>query len=233
MTPSLRKLNLTAHIIFSVGWIGAAVGFLALSIAGLTSRDAVVVRSVYLSTDLICLYSIVPLSLAALGTGLIQALGTQWGLFRYYWVLVKFLLTVLAVAVLLMHQFTAITRAARLVSGAAAGSLPRAELGGLGFVLLRASGLGILVLLVVTILSIYKPWGLTVYGWRKQQERRQQVTISPQTVEMKKISHLGSGTPNNDIPRQFKLWLVVGISALMLAGLVFMHLAGHSFHHGH
>lgn len=66
MTPRLRKLALTAHITFSVGWLGAVAGFLALSIAGLTSHDAEVVRGAYLSMNLIGLYIIVPMSFAAL-----------------------------------------------------------------------------------------------------------------------------------------------------------------------
>jgi hypothetical protein len=31
---------------------------------------------------------------------------------------------------------------------------------------------GLVVLLLVTILSVYKPRGVTPYGWRQQQERR-------------------------------------------------------------
>jgi hypothetical protein len=38
LTPRLRKLALTAHVTASVGWLGAVVAFLALSIAGLTSQ---------------------------------------------------------------------------------------------------------------------------------------------------------------------------------------------------
>ena len=140
MTPRLSKLALTAHIAFSVGWIGAAAAFLVLSIAGLTSRDAETVRGAYLAMNLIGLYIIVPLSMAALATGLIQSLGTPWGLFRQHWVLVKLLLTIVSIGVLLMHQFTAVTQAAKLVSGAAAGTLPSADLGREGFVLVRASG---------------------------------------------------------------------------------------------
>jgi hypothetical protein len=35
-----------------------------------------------------------------------------------------------------------------------------------------ASSVGLLVLLVPTVLSVYKPWGLTPYGRRKQHELR-------------------------------------------------------------
>ena len=41
-------------------------------------------RGAYLAMDLIGWFVIVPLSLASLLTGLVQALGTTWGLFRHY-----------------------------------------------------------------------------------------------------------------------------------------------------
>src|SRR5260370_41875172 len=94
MTPRLRKLALTAHVTVSVGWIGAVAGFLVLSIAGLTSQDSEVIRGAYVSMNLLGLFIIVPLSLAALATGLVQSLGTEWGLVRFYWVLVKLVLTI-------------------------------------------------------------------------------------------------------------------------------------------
>jgi|SRR6516164_3240462 len=80
MTARLSKFMLTAHIIF-----GAVAAFLVLSIAGRTSHDAEVVRSRYVAMNLIGVSVIVPLSLAALLTGLVQSLGTHWGLFRQYW----------------------------------------------------------------------------------------------------------------------------------------------------
>ena len=82
MTAHFSKFTLTAHIISSVGWFGAVAAFLVLGIAGRMSQDAEVVRSSYLAMNLIGLFVIVPLSLAALLTGLIQSLGTHWDLFR-------------------------------------------------------------------------------------------------------------------------------------------------------
>lgn len=46
-----------------------------------------------------------------------------------------------------------------------------ADLAGLGGDLLHA-GVGLLVLLVITGLNVYKPRGMTRYGWRKQHEQR-------------------------------------------------------------
>jgi hypothetical protein len=101
MTPGLRKLVLTLHITFSIGWIGAVAGFLALAITGVTSQDAQMVRAAYPAMKLIARFVIVPLAFASLLSGLIQSLGTPWGLFRHYWVLGKLLLTTFATIVLL------------------------------------------------------------------------------------------------------------------------------------
>ncbi len=218
MTPHLRKFALTAHVVFSVGWLGAVAAFLVLSIAGLNSRDTGVVAGAYLSMNLIGLYVIVPMSLASLATGLVQALGTQWGLFRHYWVLMKFLLALLATYALLMHQFTAVAQAAKLVSGAAAGTLPGAELRSVGTELLGDVSGAVLVLLVVTTLSVYKPWGLTRYGRRKQQERSKVL----QQLDSETLTPLG-----------FKILLAV-VGVLVVAFKVVLHLTGHSLgSHGH
>jgi hypothetical protein len=140
MTPSLRKFALTAHITFSVGWLGAVLAYLAVAVIGLVSQDAQVMQSGYFAMELIGWFVIVPLSLAALLTGLVQSLGTQWGLFRYYWVLEKLVLTLGAVTILLLHMPAVGRRSGMLAE------------------VIHAGG-GLLVLLVATTLSVYKPWG--------------------------------------------------------------------------
>ena len=98
MTPALRKGMLTAHVVSSVGWVGAVAGVLALAVAGLTHADADVPRGAYLSMILMAKYVIVPLAEASFATGIICSLGTGWGLVRYYWVLVQLLMTLLNAA---------------------------------------------------------------------------------------------------------------------------------------
>ena len=112
-------------------------------------------------------FVIVPLAFASLLTGLIQSLGTTWGLFRHYWVLVKLLLTVFATLVLLV-KMELIGSAARL---AAEEVLSRADLRAAGIQLVVHAGGGLLVLLVPMVLSVYKPRGMTQYGRRKQSEQ--------------------------------------------------------------
>jgi hypothetical protein len=167
MAPWLRKFALIVHITTSIGWIGAVVGFLALAIAGLTSHDQQIVRASYLSIELITYYVIVPLSLASLLSGLVQSLGTKWGLFRHYWVLVKFLLTIIATVVLLL-QLEPISYIANV---SAETTLTSADLRNPRLSLVVHTMGGLFVLIVNTTLSVYKPHGLTRYGWRKQQDK--------------------------------------------------------------
>ena len=215
MTPSLRKLTITAHVTFSIGWLGAVAAFLALSIAGLISRDAEVVRGVCLSMDLISRFVIIPMCFATLVTGLIQALGTPWGLFRYYWIVMKFGLAVFATIALLMHQFGVMAVAARRVSGATAETLFSTEFGPLKAELVRAPSFAIALLLVATTLGVFKPWGLTSYGRRKQQERSK-----------------AQQQPGNETPLGVKIFFAA-IGALVLV-VVMLHLTGHGFGgHGH
>ncbi|HXG70473.1 MAG TPA: hypothetical protein VNJ04_07655 [Gemmatimonadaceae bacterium] len=168
MTPALRKLALTTHVILSVGWLGAVVAYLALAIVGLTSARAEMVRAAYLSMEAIGWYVIVPFSLAALAVGLLVSLGTPWGLFRYWWVLAKFLLTTGATVILLRHM-PAVTR----MSGMAAGAdFSAADLRAMRMQLVVHAAGGLLVLLAATVLSVFKPWGMTPYGRRRQIEGR-------------------------------------------------------------
>ncbi len=169
MTPGLRKFALTAHLTFSVGWIGAVVAYLALVVAAMTSQDVQTVRAAWIAMELTGWYVIVPLALASLLTGLVMSLGTKWGLFRHYWVLFSLVLTILAIVVLLGHMQTVsfFAGVAAETDSADVGALR----GGLGGELLHAGG-GLLVLLVIQALNVYKPRGMTPYGWRKQHEQR-------------------------------------------------------------
>lgn len=167
--PRLRKFVLTAHVVSSVGWLGAVAVFLALSVTGLSAQDAEVVRAAYLAMESIGWLVLVPLSLASLLTGLVQSLGTKWGLFRHYWVVVKLIINVVATIVLLLYMQT-LSHLAGLASDTTLSDADLSELRSPSPVL--HAGVALLLLLAAAVLSVYKPPGMTRYGWRKQQEQR-------------------------------------------------------------
>jgi hypothetical protein len=165
MTPALRKATFLAHVTASVGWLGAVVAYLVLAVTGLRGKDAELARSAYVSMELLGWAVIVPFSLAALLTGLVQSLGTEWGLFRHYWVTVKFVLASVGSVILLTHM-----RAVGQMSGfARTTSLAADQYGDLRVSLVVHAVGGLLLLLTATALSIYKPWGMNPYGRREPQ----------------------------------------------------------------
>ncbi|GGQ77125.1 hypothetical protein GCM10010166_53840 [Couchioplanes caeruleus subsp. azureus] len=170
LPPAGRRAALTAHVLSSVGWFGAVVVFLVFAIAGVRERDQAMARAAYVAMDVSVRYAIVPLAFASLITGLVSSLGTTWGLFRHYWVLVKFLLVVVATLVLLL-QLTPIGYLADLSisAGLTSGQLREAR-----FSLVVHAGGGLAVLLVATVLAVDKPRGMTTYGRRRAQATARQ-----------------------------------------------------------
>jgi hypothetical protein len=165
MTPTLRRLVLTAHVAASVGWLGAVAAFLGLGVVGLTSQSASTVRGVYLVMEPAAWLVLVPLAIASLLTGLLQSVATTWGLFRHYWVVFKLLINLGSTVFLLLYMTTF-----SLMADVAAD--PSAELGEVRSAspVLHA-GLALVLLLVATTLAISKPRGLTPYGQRKRERR--------------------------------------------------------------
>lgn len=161
MPRGVRRFALTAHVAASVGWLGAVVVFLGLAVIGLTSQDDQTARAAYLVMEPAARYVLVPLALASLLTGIIQSLGTTWGLFRHYWVIVKLVLTVCSTIILLTYMQTF-----RFMAGVAADPAV-----GTGEVRNASPALhavlAVMALIATTLLAVYKPRGLTRYGWRK------------------------------------------------------------------
>ena len=220
MRPGVRTFALTTHITLSVGWIGAVMAYLVLVVTAMTRQDAQTLRAAWIAMEMIGSYLIVPLAIASLCTGLLMSLGTPWGLFRHYWVLISLALTVAATAVLLLHMPTVsgFARVAAQTQGGDVGGMR----GALRGELLHA-GVGLLVLLMIEGLNVYKPQGMTAYGRR----RASQV---PWPSPLAKDGKWGRGGGSAiATPR----WVqVLGIHAIGLALLfVIMHLAGGGLRH--
>lgn len=158
---------LAVHLSTSVGWLGALVAYLVLDLAGTTSDDAQLVRASWIAMGRVVSYVIVPLALASLVTGIVISAGTRWGLFRHWWVLISLALTVFALLVLLF-EIGVVDRMAALASDPATTDAALTAMPG---TLPHSIG-GAIVLLVVHWLNVFKPRGLTRYGWRKEREER-------------------------------------------------------------
>jgi hypothetical protein len=162
MSPPARRVGLLAHMVSSLGWLGAVVTSFALGVIGLASGDGRLVQGAYGSMEVIGWTVLVPFSLLSLGTGLIQALGTRWGLFRHYWVVIKLVMNLLATTILLLYMQTLAVVADTAYSWAGGDPAPMRN----PSPALHA-GAAIVLLLVAAVLSVYKPAGRTAYGQRR------------------------------------------------------------------
>ncbi|WP_319462781.1 hypothetical protein [Micromonospora sp. RTP1Z1] len=147
LSPAARKALLTLHLVTSLGWLGADLVLLTLGVAGLRGADAAVV---YPTAALIVTYLFAPLSVAVWLVGVASSLLTPWGLLRWRWVLVKFVLTTVLLGLVLLLLTPRIRQLGEL--GAAASAHYRVDL-------VVAPAVSSTLLLVATVLSTYKPWG--------------------------------------------------------------------------
>lgn len=155
--PPTRKLVLAVHLVATLGWAGALAVFLALSIMGLQSADTLSVRAAYVAMAPTTWYVILPLSIASVVTGLIQAFGTPWGFARHYWVIAKVLLTAIAAGVLLLK----LGPIGDLAAEAGRRGFEPGDLRGPRISMLVHAAGGLAILLAAAVLAVYKPAGIT------------------------------------------------------------------------
>ena len=161
MSRRTRRAMLTVHLTVSVGWIGAVLGYLTLAGAAATTSDSQVIQSAWIAMELVGWYAITPLAVTSLSTGIVMAAGTPWGILNHYWVVISLTLTTFAVAVLLLHM-PHITATTNIAKAATDDTLQALESD------LAHPTIGLLILLAVQVLNIYKPRGLTRIGQRRR-----------------------------------------------------------------
>jgi hypothetical protein len=155
LPPRWRKLVLTVHVITAVGWLGVDLVLLTFGISGLAGADP---DLVYPAQSYIGRMLFTPLSVLVWLIGVINAIFTPWGLLKYWWVVVKLLVTTLMLCLVVFLLFPALSDAGRL-----AAELPRVD----RINMVVAPSVSTSLLIFATVLSTYKPWGRTRRTARK------------------------------------------------------------------
>ena len=215
--PALRRFTFTAHVTSSAGWLGAVLVFLALAAIGLTSQDERTVRGAYLVMAPAAWFVLVPLAHASLLSGIALSLGTPWGVFRHYWVVLKLGITLFSTVILLIYM-----RTFRQMAGVAAD--PIVELG-----LVRNPSpvvhavLALVLLLIATWLAVYKPFGMTPYGRRTISHRES--SSSAAAVDRSAVASIAA--------RSTPMWMYIVALVVLVVMLVVvrLHLTGARFGH--
>ncbi|MGH3564551.1 MAG: hypothetical protein ACRDRH_00675 [Pseudonocardia sp.] len=174
MRPPARKVWLTLHVGFSVGWLGAALAMVVLSVVGATTSDLALRHYAYAFMHVFDLTIVIPLVLLSIITGLVVSLGTQWGLVKHWWVTIKFGISLGIVA-------TAAVWENFLVRGLAeeTAANPALDAAGRDWQLAACMIAFVIALWTATTLSVVKPGGRTRWGRRELAPRRREPVPAP------------------------------------------------------
>lgn len=172
LAPAARKSVLVLHIISGVSWMGVDIALLALLFTARTTSDALLIVSAINAIRIIVPLAVPPLSLAILATGLILGLGTPWGLLRYWWVLVKLVLSLIMTVLVFSSLVPGINELANLDLSTESADAVRASLGTLMTDLMFPPIVSFLMLGAATIISVFKPWSQTPWSRKAGTERK-------------------------------------------------------------
>lgn len=164
LTPAARQAVLVLHAVTGISWMGVDIALLVLLITARTTNDATLVVSGFNAIRMIVPVAVPPLSLGILVTGLLLGLGTPWGLVRYWWVLVKLILSLVMTILVFVSLVPAVNSIAVLSTTPMSADAVRASLGSLPTQLMFPPVVSFLMLGVATILSIFKPWRRTPWS---------------------------------------------------------------------
>jgi hypothetical protein len=144
LRPATRRALLTVHIIAGVGLLGDVAAVLAINVRAATSDDPALAAASY---ELLAMFTVlfgIPLSFAALGSGILLGLSSVWGVVRHAWVAAKLalLIGVILVGALVLGPGT---EAMRVGDGGAEARL------------IAGSAYDVVALTLATGLSVFKP----------------------------------------------------------------------------
>ncbi|MET7419143.1 hypothetical protein [Dactylosporangium sp. NPDC005555] len=150
-TPRWRKAVLTLHVVTAVGWLGTDLVLLTFGIAGLSGGAGKDV--VYPAMRIVGTALFVPLTYLVWVVGVVNAVGTPWGLLKWWWVAVK-----LGIVTVMLFLVTFLLYPGLQKAGEQGEALPRRD----QINLVVAPSVSSTLLVLSTVLSTYKPWGRRV-----------------------------------------------------------------------
>lgn len=151
LTKGPRKFFVIAHILFSAIMVGNMATFLILSIIVVTSSDIGLIKSCYTVMNILSHTSIRASTIGATVTGIILAVFTHYGLFQYWWIMVKEALTIMLIGINILGMYT--------WTLAALHSDSLSTLANTKLYLWAGIFIQIMALVFMFIISKYKPWG--------------------------------------------------------------------------
>jgi len=149
-----KKWWLSAHILFSAIWLGVTVTFLILCISVLNTNDGQVIKAYY--TSMLRLEQTAGRAslIGTVITGLLLSILTKWGLFRFYWIITKEIITLICLALGFIFIYYWTLNGIHLSADSINEDFITNHYQLMIWIIIQVSLLAILF-----IISVFKPWG--------------------------------------------------------------------------
>ena len=154
-----RRWVLTFHVLFASIWIGTALSInLILLLKGVPPTEKEL-YAIAMSVKVLDDFLIIPSAMGIMVTGLLISMMTKWGFFKFYWVTVKWVITL---ALLISGTFWLFPWLNNIID--LSNKQTPLVLQGSAYMYYRTMLLVVgnaqaLVLLLLVLISVFKPWG--------------------------------------------------------------------------
>ncbi|WP_408107305.1 hypothetical protein [Brevibacillus sp. B_LB10_24] len=154
-----RRFLLFLHLFFSSIMLGGAVLFVVMSIRAAVTDDEQVLKACYTVMHILATTSVRASTIGATVTGILLSVLTHWGLFRFYWIIAKEVLTLVTIGIGIVGMYfwtlgafsvTAAEGMAALHSPVFIANIQQ---------LYAGIALQVASLVAIFLLSVFKPWG--------------------------------------------------------------------------
>lgn len=167
-----RRSVLLVHILAAGAWLGIDLALGVLVFTALLTTDAQVAGASLQLLSTVAVWPMLTAGLVCMISGAVLGLGSKYGFFRYWWVVVKIAISVVFCALILLALRPGLTEAAEtgrlLAAGDTTAEVPND--------VLPPALVAPTMLLVAYLLSVFKPWGRVRSG---RGRRRPGATAAP------------------------------------------------------
>ncbi|MBM7599561.1 putative membrane protein [Virgibacillus halotolerans] len=161
LSMTSKRGLLTIHILFAAIMFGNMVTLLILSITAATTENAQLIKSCYQIMHVLASTSVKASTIGTTVTGILLSIWTKWGLFQFYWIIAKQIITIMLIGFNLWGIYAWTLQALSRVETIT----DQTNMFMLQIDLWIGITIQIISLIFIFTISVFKPWGR-----RKQQK---------------------------------------------------------------
>ncbi|WP_028782262.1 DUF2269 family protein [Thalassobacillus devorans] len=155
LSKNTKKGVVTVHLLFAAIMFGATITLILLSGGTTATDDTQVVQRNYEVMHLLSTTILRGSTFATIITGILLSLMTTWGLFKFYWIIAKEVLSLILFAVNIWGMSAWTNRALQQANNIQDAIYPAA----LQLDIWIGLTIQLVSLILIYVLSVYKPWG--------------------------------------------------------------------------